>query len=230
MTSKRSIESELSDLSDQVLGDLEANERVRLIIKADAAGNDDRVERLVESCPTAEYRRPDHRYTNRALVAHNEAQNAMYNLRTTWLELQWVQSQLTHIGMMDLFDLYPTDIVEDPPDGIDFPDAEERLARFRRRENGLLVTLFIHYHVYQRFAEDCIGVKFTEFLEFAAIDWDVDAIKETLSMHEATIQEIDEEAIDHSGDDVSIEDIVDEEYGQLAQDWADAADPHTWDS
>jgi hypothetical protein len=225
MTTKRSLETELADVSDTILNDLNANERIRLLIKAKANGDETQRDRLVESCPTAEYERPDHQYTNRALFAHTEAQTAVYSLWTTWLELQWVQTQLTHVEMMDLFDLYPTDVVEDPLEGIDFPDAAERITRLEGRQTDLLATLHTRYHVYRRFAEETIGVDLTEFLAFVSCDWPLEVIEETVSLYQPLIETINEAMIDEVGENVTLEDVITEEYTALAEDWDNADTP-----
>lgn len=61
---KRSIQNDIEDVSDTVLGDLSAEERLQLFIKEAAAGREDRIKRLAESAPRKEYTATDLEYTN----------------------------------------------------------------------------------------------------------------------------------------------------------------------
>lgn len=61
---KRSIENDLEELGRETLTDLSVRERVRHILKAEAAGKEERKENLVESVPLKQYRLTDPDYTD----------------------------------------------------------------------------------------------------------------------------------------------------------------------
>lgn len=57
------LKDDLESVSDNVLGDLGAEERIRMYVKAAAKGQDERLKRLRESAPSREYRLPDLGFT-----------------------------------------------------------------------------------------------------------------------------------------------------------------------
>jgi hypothetical protein len=60
---KRSIQNDIEDVSDTVLGDLSTEQRVQLFIKEAAANRQDRIERLADSAPRKKYTATDLEYT-----------------------------------------------------------------------------------------------------------------------------------------------------------------------
>lgn len=230
MTTERSVASELEDVSEEVLSALDASERVRMIFEAEADGNHDRASRLVDSTPRSTYKRPDHRYTNRALFAQSEAQSAAYAMQTAWLKFRWMDEATRHCEFQDLFGLVP-DTLRDPPD--EYTDIDgvrsfnERWAQLKHQRLMTLVDLYIHYHAYHRFANEAMGLTLEEFFAPAPRDFDLGPIKETLEMAEHEINDLSETAEE---DDLvpPPQEIADQEYEHLAKDWANADDPKQW--
>lgn len=61
---KRSVQNDIENVSDAILGDLPSDQRLQLFIKGAAAGREDRIKRLAESAPRKEYTATDLEYTN----------------------------------------------------------------------------------------------------------------------------------------------------------------------
>ncbi|NUB93751.1 hypothetical protein HT576_22505 [Haloterrigena sp. SYSU A121-1] len=74
----------------------------------------------------------------------------------------WLNSELTRVEMMHLFDLYPEDLVEDPPGGLEFPDTEEKIATLETNRSEALLNLYITYHSYRQFAEEVVNISLRE--------------------------------------------------------------------
>ena len=52
---KRRIENELDEFGDEILRDLDPDERVEFVLTAKAEENDEWLDRLMETCPRGEY-------------------------------------------------------------------------------------------------------------------------------------------------------------------------------
>jgi hypothetical protein len=65
------LQHDVKNVQDNVLGDLDADERVRMFLKAAAGGQDERVEMLRDSAPRYEYETRDLEFTYGAIEAYN---------------------------------------------------------------------------------------------------------------------------------------------------------------
>ncbi|WP_254538933.1 hypothetical protein [Halomarina litorea] len=63
------LQHDVKNVQDTVLGDLDADERVRMFLKAAAEGQDDRIEMLRDSAPRYEYEHRDLEFTHGAIQA-----------------------------------------------------------------------------------------------------------------------------------------------------------------
>lgn len=140
---KRSVETDLAELSEDILHDLSHKQRFALLLKATEDDRDQWKERLVATIPTATYRGPDPAYRNRGYILFEMASRAFYELHTLALRFQWFQSRRIHQEL-----LTDTDD-ESLPDPIREPETNPLL---------LIAELYITYHAYERFAAQIVGV------------------------------------------------------------------------
>ena len=71
MTRITDLHQDVETAQDAVLGDLDADERVRMFLKAAAEGQDDRIETLRDSAPRYEYKTRDLEFTHGAIEAYS---------------------------------------------------------------------------------------------------------------------------------------------------------------
>ncbi|WP_256686111.1 hypothetical protein [Halococcus qingdaonensis] len=143
---KRSVETDLAELSEDILHDLSHKQRFALLLKATEDDREQWKERLVDTIPTATYRGPDPAYRNRGYILFEMASRAFYELHTLALRFQWLQSRRTH---QELLELLTDNDDESLPDPIREPETNPLL---------LLAELYITYHAYERFAAQIVGV------------------------------------------------------------------------
>ena len=68
------LQQDVKNVRDTVLTDLDADERVRIFLKAAAEGQDDRIEMLRDSAPRYEYETRDLEFTHGGMVGfHSRA-------------------------------------------------------------------------------------------------------------------------------------------------------------
>lgn len=144
---KRKIETELDELSEELLEDLDHRERFALLLKTNEDDREHWRERLVETIPEADYRGVDPAYRRRAYVLLTLSERAVYELHTRFLEYQVRQTEALHY---DLAELLEDDEIETPDSGSPFEDESSPGER--------LGDLYLEYHAYRRFAEQVIGV------------------------------------------------------------------------
>jgi len=80
MTSLNDLQQDLKNVSDNVLSNLSAEERVRMFLKAAAEGQDDRIEMLRDSAPRYEYETRDLEFTHGAIEAYTLSRMANASL------------------------------------------------------------------------------------------------------------------------------------------------------
>jgi len=74
------LKHDVKNVQDNVLGDLDAEERVRMFLKAAAEGQDDRIEMLRDSAPRYEYETRDLEFTHGAIEAYTLSRMANASL------------------------------------------------------------------------------------------------------------------------------------------------------
>jgi len=154
--SKRTLERELERLSDDLLPDLSADERLSLFVAAAAEGNDHRCERLVETCPRPDRWHTDLRFVLGTVFVKQFATHAIYELHTTYLHYRRLET------------VYWSELQRDPVrEERDAPISDERLEQAIERTETLrmlFVRLYTTYHVYRRFAEEVLAITLETWL------------------------------------------------------------------
>lgn len=145
---KRQVERKLDERSDELLKDLSPDARLRAVLKATAEEKDNWLTRLRETCPQSEGGRMDAQYLNHVQFASLFAYQAVYDLHTTWLMFEWMDS----VTMYQMF----LDLLTDS----DFEHAGTSVPTDPSRH---LRSLYVSYHGYERFA--------TEELDVSLEDW-----------------------------------------------------------
>jgi hypothetical protein len=69
------LQHDVKNVQDNVLGDLDADDRVRMFLKAAAGDQDDRIEMLRDSAPRYEYETRDLEFTHGAIEAFSRSSN-----------------------------------------------------------------------------------------------------------------------------------------------------------
>jgi len=145
--SKRRIASELDDLQDEVLSDLDPDERLSLFLEAAAADKDRWVDQLRETCATQEYVATDMAYTKRGDWALRFLQHAVYELHVALLRYEFLEFRQHTQWVLDGYrDEEPSDI------------ALEQAADRAEYLHHLFLELYSLYHSHRRFADDVLGV------------------------------------------------------------------------
>lgn len=144
---KRRLGNEIDELSDEVLGNLDPERRLQLMLEAKAEGNNQWTEQLIESCPQHNYVATDHAFTDRMRIARRMIERAVYELHTTYLQYTYLQQQQRYTWLLD----YERD--EEL--------ADEELDRVDERADTLQVLfaeLYTSYHAHRRFATEILDV------------------------------------------------------------------------
>jgi hypothetical protein len=89
---KRNVENDIEELSEEVLGDLSHDERLELLLEASAKGKDGWRERLAETAPRATYEQMEVGLTRRVEIAYAMGQTATIHLQGSALRYVWVSS------------------------------------------------------------------------------------------------------------------------------------------
>lgn len=219
---KRSVENDIADVSEEVLCDLSPDTRLRLLIESKADDRDEWLDKLYETTPKRDYRMKDHEVSNRIRYAYILAQHAAYDLWTAWLRYYWMLSESAFERVSDLFDL---------PKASDHFDDEQQMDYDAQIMNKVL-EMYVNYHAFDRFAEDVLDVDLETWLTSMHHDGEriVPAVEEVLEMEQATIDtlretipETAELLNEHMDDDhdyaTSLEETVNDEYEGLCEAW-----------
>ena len=153
--SKRRLENEIDELSDTILGDLEPDQRLQLLLRARADENEQWIDRLVETCPQYDYTATDHAFTDRVQLAQRIAQQAVYELHTTYLHYEYTRQQQRYTWLLD-------DVRDEEPSDEELDRASERADEIRE----LFADLYTIYHTHQRFATEILNVDPETWLTF----------------------------------------------------------------
>lgn len=93
MTTKRSVENELDDLSERILGDLEPAKRLRLSLRAQAEGDEKTHERLVETTPMLDYKITDPEFAENANKLSKLSFTASYELQLQYTKVRSLKAE-----------------------------------------------------------------------------------------------------------------------------------------
>lgn len=175
---KRTLENDIDNLSDEILGGLDPTDRVGLMLRAGAAGRNNWIDRLRETCPQHTYETYDVDYTNRMQLAIVWGCNAQYDLRVA-LEryrhaaLQRQRDLLLSVVAADGMEPLIEDITNST-DGIGTPV-------------GCVAHLARLYYGYEMFAEEVLDISLTEWLGgIPGEDSVVEPAAEVLAMYESS--------------------------------------------
>ncbi|WP_336361975.1 hypothetical protein [Halalkalicoccus salilacus] len=152
--SKRRLGNEIDELSDDVLRDLEPEQRLQLLLSAQADENEQWIDRLVETCPRHKYRGTDRAFANRARLAQRIAQEAVYDLHTTYLQYSLTEQQ--HYSWI------LNQGLDEELSAEELDRASEQTMELRR----LFAKLSTSYHAYRRFATEILDVDPETWLAF----------------------------------------------------------------
>ena len=196
---KRSVETDLDDLSEAMLDDLDAKSRVALLLKAREDDRDRWEERLLETIPTTVYRGKDPEYKRRAQLLHMIAKTVFTNLYTTFLEFELVKSQNTSHALQVLLTTSDDDAIHPNVS----PENE-------MSPSELFISLYINFYAYKRFARQIVGVDLETWLASRPAGQQVVAVvEETLETESEYFEAESQDLPKISGDnfDLSREDL-----------------------
>lgn len=229
--SKRRLGNEINELSDAILGNLEPDQRLQLLLSAQANGNKQRIDQLIESCPRYNSRAIDRAFTDRVWLAQRVAYRAVYDLHMMWLHYKLTRQQQRYTWVLD----YERD--EEPSDE-ELDRASERADELRE----LFAVLYISYHAHQRFATEILNVDPETWLAFhpegptvfeAVADviddqWEIDFAESYLNERRGTEEEVEDETVEpdqtasDDGHQVTLEGLAETRYEDLARVWENA--------
>ena len=216
--SRRRTKRRAEELGDEILAELEPATRHRLLLEAEAEGNDYAIKRLRETCPKHTYRIRDVRYTERGRIAMLFRQIVLSELKATVLELELLRQQQRTLWHVDRH-----------RDGELSADEEAQLHERADRIAFLIADLYAQYHGQQRFAEEVLGVEletwFAPHPDGDAVLADVTAQFTNpllLADAEAIVNDARRSAADSPAERVTLDELADERYAAFADLWADA--------
>ena len=226
--SKRRLENEIDELSDEILGDLEPDQRLQLVLSAQANGNEQRIDRLVETCPQYKYMATDRAFANRARLAQRIAHQAVYELHTTYLQYELTQQQ--HYTWILSYER------DERPSGEELDRVLERSYELRM----LFIELYTSYYAHRRFATEVLDINPETWLAchpegssiFEVVTGAIDDQRKIEFAESYLNARLEEEEVDNGTaepdqivpDDnhqVTLEDLVEIRYEVLASVWED---------
>jgi len=179
---KRSVETELDELSEGLLDELSHKQRFALLLKASEDDREQWKERLTETIPRVTFKGTDPAYRNRSYVLFDMASRAFYELHTLALRVLWRQSRRSH---QVLFELH-TDT-----DDASLPDP---IRESEKNPLLVLAELYITYHAYERFAAQIVGVDLgTWAVTHLDGQWILELVETVLDIHSALLEQANAE-------------------------------------
>ncbi|QLG27392.1 hypothetical protein HUG10_07450 [Halorarum halophilum] len=145
--SKRTVERKLETLNEAVLGELSPEARTAWWLAARAAGEEEWLAPLVDTCPVREYEATDLAFTTRVTHARLICGDAVYDLHTAMEAFDRVEAATVPASLAS------GDSRPEPADA-DLEPAMAQFAHLRRRFH----LLYVYYHGYRQFAEEVLGV------------------------------------------------------------------------
>ncbi|WP_256686112.1 hypothetical protein [Halococcus qingdaonensis] len=147
---KRSLENDIEALNQEVLGDLSHDERLELLLEANANRKDSWRERLAETAPRAIYEQMEVGLTRRVEVSYTMGQTATVHLQSSALRYLWASSVFEYSAQVTLAD---EELPPHPLVSMDDFDPTE-----------FLVELYVTTDAYRRFATEDLGVSLETWL------------------------------------------------------------------
>jgi len=213
---KRRLETDIDDLSDEILGELDPSDRVGLMLRARAGGRDAWIDRLRQTCPQHTYETYDVEYTNRMQLATVWGCNARYGLQIALDRYRYAMLRRNRDTLLWIVaDEEMKPLVEEVID-----DSETTITPIE-----WVVRLARDYYGYEMFAEEVLGISLAEWL--GGLPGEVDVVEsatEVLEMYESSFDigaagEADaEEVIEVAADAEAL-------YETLREQWQNIDDP-----
>lgn len=206
--SKRRIEQDIEEVSAELLEDLSPDERTQLVLQAQAAGKDQWVERLCETCPRFEFVGLDRTYTNRIRIATLLAWRAVYDLHTYALYYELASQRNRYRFLLSQTDY---DV------GSDGLDDEVSPMEW-------LTLLAVDHQAYERFATDILGASLAEWLSLSGEgDAVVEAVEELLEERGHMLEHDYGDFLDDPvTTDLTIEELADVVFEAVKAAWDEA--------
>jgi hypothetical protein len=220
MTTTTSIENDLEDVSEDVLGGLDSDDRATLAVKQAAAGNYSLVERLKETAPTKKYKATDLEFSDLVTDHMLTALYALYELETSvWrFFYERANGELQEAN----YERYP-----------DAGWTSEPAGHHERKATECAVILSGNHLAWTRYAEEDVGVSLTEFLAHpltADAEPRIERITHTAALVDGQIlaEDLDDaddvlgwvtgETIYHENEKMTVEEYASWKYDQITAD------------
>jgi hypothetical protein len=208
MTTTTNLQNGIEDAGDDILGDLDPEDRARLVVEHAAAGDFDLVERLTETAPTYEYKATDLAFRDCLDTYHTLSLFALWRLeRRAWRFMyERAQGLLAEAN----YDRFPDAEWTTEPT----PDNEFHEAGAKRAAVRFLAT----HRAWERFVDEEIGVSLRAFLEHGARTSDTSAaeiieIAATIitgdHLDEGSVTGWADTTVTHNGDEVGVDELAD---------------------
>jgi hypothetical protein len=215
MTSRSGLREEVKELSEGTLSALPADSRLKMLVDATAAGDEQIVERLPKTAPRRKYETMDREYEKRIHMAFDLSLEATYRLHTSYLFWELRLSELETLAATR-------------PETYEAVVDDEQPISFGERSAA--TRLYIDYSAYERFAEEHLDISLEEFLSLSRTElsdlelgdvaaqigengWLAESVrKQWLTAPASTVPE----------EELSIDDAVDVVYESIVDDWQKA--------
>ena len=147
---KRSVENDIEELSEEVLGDLSHDERLAVLLEAGAKGKDGWRDRLAETAPRAIYQQKEVGLTHRVQLSQTIGQIATVHHQRNTLCYLWTSTAYEYSANISMID------EEMPPHPVVSLEAVHPL--------DFLQEVYIWSEAYRRFADEDLGVSLETWL------------------------------------------------------------------
>jgi len=152
--SKKRIEGEVDELSEELLGDLDPDERLQLWLEGAAAGNEQWLARLRETASVGTYRATDRAFVGRGKAALQFLNGTVYRLHVAALRYELLEQRQYLQWLLDI------ERDTDPSDA-ELEQAGERADQIK----DVFLDLYTCYHANRQFATEVLGVPFETWCE-----------------------------------------------------------------
>lgn len=207
--SKRRINDQIDDISNEVLGDLDPNQRLSLLLEFQREGKDHRVSRLIETCPRDSYKVADPAFMNRYWTAELTAYKAAFDLQSSRLVYEHRCMERDSV--------------------LSAGDVDDRLDEVKEKTSKAMqafLTLHIQFFSYQRFAERTLGIELEELVALhpdgvRVLDMTTDIVDDQLLKETSTSPSGSDtgNGTGESRDRTTLTDKVERGYEELAESW-----------
>ena len=188
MPTKQTLEDDLEELGEDTLSALPPGSRLKLMIRAQAEGDGDVVDRLREAVPERDYRGKDYEFRQQAMLSVAFTRQAVYTLHLSYMEYLLAHAQykttlldtiarpetvkeemLGKDTVSDVAEQENLDLSEDATEEFAEQNVHElAMQRSRQHYRQAATRLYVDYHTYKRFAEEEFDTTLSKFLKSGA--------------------------------------------------------------